>query len=328
MQDSTLSPEAIASRLLPAYELPAGASCSFHEKGICDTYRVASGRGSLYLKVYRSRRRGLGDVSEEVRLLLHLHSDGVPVAVPIARADGEYVNELIAPEGKRYSVLFSAAEGELDDRGSKDRIRAFGEVVGRMHRSCDSFRLPYDRPELDMEHLIDASIPAIAGIMEHRPGDLDLIRGIAEDCRQLPLLKTRSSPEFGICHGDLHGGDVAYDGGNNPTLFDFDSSGCGWRALDIGVYPASVDWMDLSDEKERVRRDRLDTFLDGYTRIRDLSEDELTAIRRTPPIRHIFLMGFVLRYTALWTGTHWADESFIDWHMDWFREWRRRSMTL
>ena len=328
VQDSTLSPEALAASLASGYALPAGTRCSFYKKGICDTYRVIAGERILYLKVYRSRRRSMTEVSEEVRLLLHLNSDGVPVSVPLARADGGYANELDAPEGKRYSVLFSAAEGELDDRGSRDRIRAFGETVGLMHRSCDSFSLPYRRPELDIEHLIDDNMRAIAGIMEHRPADLDLLRGIAEECRQLPLLARRTSPEFGICHGDLHGGDVAYDSSDSPTLFDFDSSGCGWRALDIGVFPASMDWMDLSDEKERVRRDRLDTFLDGYTRIRDLSEDELIAIRRTPPIRHIFLMGFVLRYTALWRGDHWANESFIDWHMNWFRGWHGRSGTL
>lgn len=323
VQDSTFSAEAIAAMLVPAYELPAGTSCIFHRKGICDTYRVMAGQRIFYFKVYRSRRRSMTDVSEEVRLLLHLHSDGVPVSFPVARADGGYVNVMDAPEGRRYSVLFRAALGELGDRGDTARIKAFGQTVGMMHRSCDDFKLPYDRPELDMEHLIDAGMSAISGIMQHRPGDLALIRDIAEECRQMPLLGTRTSPEFGICHGDLHGGDVAYDGSNNPTLFDFDSSGSGWRALDIGVFPASVHWMDLSDEMEKTRRQRLDAFLEGYIRIRDLSADEIEAVHLTAPVRHIYLMGFVLRHTVLWRGNHWAGDSFIDWHMEWFKAWKR-----
>lgn len=325
VQDSTLSPEAMAAFLVSAYELPAETGCTFFRKGICDTYHVIAGREAFYLKVYRNGRRTLTDVSEEVRLLLHLESDGVPVSVPVARSDGEYVNQIDAPEGKRYSVLFRAAAGEQGDRGDLGRIKAFGQTVGRMHESCDSFKLPYRRSPLDMGHMLDANMSAISEIMPHRPAELSLIRSVADECKRIPLLMTRKSPEFGICHGDLHGGDVAYDREDCPTLFDFDSSGCGLRALDIGVFPASVDWMSFSDETDRIRRQRLDVFLDGYTRVRDLSADEISAVHMTAPIRHIYLMGFVLRHTVLWKGRHWVDDGFIDWHMDWFKEWRRRS---
>ena len=170
---------------------------------------------------------------------------------------------------------------------------------------------------------MDDNLQTIGKFMHHRSADLELIRSIAESIGRLRLFSTRTAPEFGVCHGDLHGGDVAYDGAGNPTLFDFDSSGRGWRAYDIGIFPASVEWMDTSEQLESTRQQRLAVFLEGYNTCRPISSDEIEAIRYSPAIRHIFLMGHVLKHTTVTEGVHWADDSFIDWHMNWFTHWIR-----
>jgi Ser/Thr protein kinase RdoA (MazF antagonist) len=175
--------------------------------------------------------------------------------------------------------------------------------------------------------LVDDNLPSIVALMAHRVEDYSLIGRIAEVCKsRVPQLLSTSKPEYGICHGDLHGGDVCYDENRKPTLFDFDSSGYGWRALDIGVHLASDDWMDITSEAEDRRRRRLAAFVDGYANIRTLTERELSAVQLTAPIRHIFLMGHVLRYTATWEGEHWANDNFIDWHMTWFRHWAGKNL--
>lgn len=327
VQDSTLSAKALAESVLSQYDLPGQPICHFFRKGICDTYRAAAGDREYYLKVYRHARRSRLDVMEEVRLLNYLAANGVSVARPVVRQDNSYVNELAAPEGVRYAVLFEAAPGVAGDEGDPDRIAAFGELVGRMHQVADQMPEPYRRDHLNMHHLVDDNLPAIARLMAHRAADLALIERIAQACKQrvsdlLPLAK----PEYGICHGDLHGGDVCYDGNGKPVLFDFDSSGCGWRALDIGVFLASDDWMDITAAAEERRQRRLATFLDGYAAVRTLTEHEMTAVQLMPPIRHIFLMGFVLRYTAPREGEHWANDGFIDWHMTWFHHWAENNL--
>lgn len=324
VQDSTLSADALADELRARYPLAGPVRCRFFRKGICDTYRVFAGGETFYLKVYRHGRRSRLDVTEEARLLNHLAAHGVSVAKPIARNDGEYVTPIAAPEGTRYSVLFESAPGVSGDEGDERRIRAFGHLVGQMHESLDSFSMPYRRAPLDLDHLVGENMRVIAPFMEHHPEDLAVIAGIAEECGKLSVLAETRKPEHGICHGDLHGGDVAYDEHGTPTLFDFDSSGCGWRALDIGVFLASQDWMDISADAESRRQRRLDVFLEGYSDIRGLTANELAAVQSTPPIRHIFLMGHVLRYTTVREGDHWANERFIDWHMKWFRAWADR----
>ncbi len=307
--------------LRAAYALPGTLHCRFFRKGICDTYRVFAGEHQFYLKVYKYGRRNRTAVAEEVLLLNHLAADGVAVARPVLRRDGQYVNHLDAPEGARYAVLFEAAPGVLGHNDDETKISAFGQMVGQMHKSLDAFLLPYRRTPLDMNHLIKENMQVITPFMAHRPDDLGLVASIAEQCQSLTLLKVKEKPEYGVCHGDLHGGDVCYDAHGLPTLFDFDSSGCGWRALDIGVFLASADWMETSAPAEERRQRQLAAFLDGYGRIRPLRTEELEAVQQTPAIRHIFLMGFVLRYTAMQQGDHWANEQFIDWHMSWFRQW-------
>jgi len=38
-------------------------------------------------------------------------------------------------------------------------------------------------------------------------------------------------------------------------------------------------------------------------------------------------MGFVLRYTTVQEGEHWANDHFIDWHMLWFKHWAQNHLT-
>ncbi len=325
VQDSVLSAQAIADRLLPLYGLTTPYSCRFFRKGICDTYHIRSTDGGYYMKVYRAGRRSLLDVSEEVRLLNHLLEQGVSVVRPASRLNGGYVNELEAPEGTRYSVLFHAVEGE-EERTDQHR-REFGAAVARMHTAADSMTPTYNRQHLDMGALIEENMVHIGRLMGHRPEDFGLIRGIADHAKnRIASLLPCNPPEFGICHGDLHGGDVLYDSNGLPTLLDFDSSGCGWRAVDIGVYLCD-EWMDTSLEIETVRQQKLAVFLDGYQTVRGLGDNELAVIQLTPAIRHIFLMGHVLRHTTVYTGWNWANDGFIDWHMKWFRHWHEHGMN-
>jgi len=103
VQNSTLSADALAERVLKRYHLSGQAVCRFFRKGICDTYRIEAGGAEYYLKVYRFGRRMRRDVTEEVRLLNYLDRHGVSVARPVMRKDGLYVNHLAAPEGLRMT---------------------------------------------------------------------------------------------------------------------------------------------------------------------------------------------------------------------------------
>jgi Ser/Thr protein kinase RdoA (MazF antagonist) len=285
-----------------------------------DAYRIEAGGQLFFLKVSMAARRSRHDVDEEVRLLLHLARGGVGVSTPVALVDGQYVIALSAPEGERYAVLYEAARGT---EGTTDlHRRELGRMVARMHQVADGLEPPYDRDCLELEHLLDDNLAPIAVLMAHRPEDYAIIARIAKHVKDVvTALLPRRSPEHGVCHGDLHGGDVLYSPDGVPVLFDFESSGTGWRALDIAVFQGSSDWMDTSQEADARRQREVAQFLEGYTSIRELSSGELEVLKLGPAEHHIFLMGLVLRYWRIRDGWHWADDGFIDWHMRWFRHW-------
>lgn len=268
-------------------------------------------------------RRSETDVSEEVRLLNYLGENGVSVVKPLMKKDGTYTSELKAPEGNRYSVLYESVEGdEIGD--DENHIRAFGEMVGKFHQCSDDMPGEYHRKHLDLEYLLDSSIEVISPHMPHRIEDLTIIKRIAEYCKeQIPALLPKEHPEYGICHGDLFGGDVRFTEDDVAIIFDFDSSGCGWRALDIGVFTGSPDWMDTTDEANRIRAKEQSIFLDGYSKYRIISENELRVMQLSLPIHHIFLMGLFLHYYGIHQGYSFADDEYLEWYMVWFRYWAK-----
>jgi Ser/Thr protein kinase RdoA (MazF antagonist) len=212
---------------------------------MADTYRVSTAGEVFFFKVHMVTRRSRKDVQEEVRLLLHLLADGVGVCEPIMSVKGQYVLSIDAPEGERYAVLYRAAEG-VEGTTYLHR-RALGRMVALMHQSADRLYPPYERDDFELEHILGDNLESIGRLMINRTEDFELVSRIATHARELVIWSLiPQPPEHGPCHGDLHGGDVLYSPDGEPVIFDFESSGTGWRALDIAVFGGSTDWMDTS----------------------------------------------------------------------------------
>jgi Ser/Thr protein kinase RdoA (MazF antagonist) len=69
---------------------------------------IVTDNNKYVLRVYTNWRTKK-EVTEEVRLLIHLNKNKTPVSFPIDNLN-EYIQELNAPEGLRYAVLFRLQE--------------------------------------------------------------------------------------------------------------------------------------------------------------------------------------------------------------------------
>lgn len=135
--------------------------------------------------------------------------------------------------------------------------------------------------------MLDDNLAAIRPGAAHRPDDLAIIERIAAYTKafvhdNLP----RCAPEHGPCHGDLHGADVLYTDAGDPGIFDFESSGAGFRALDLAVYGGSPDWMDTGREATARRERGISEFLDGYESVRELSDGERAVLGLDNAVHH------------------------------------------
>jgi Ser/Thr protein kinase RdoA (MazF antagonist) len=256
VQHSILSANALAEWAQSHYSMREPVRCRFLRGSMSDVYRVETLDAAYILKIYLHNRHSMSAIQAEVDFLNDLHDHDIPVAAPVANNDAAYLNEIDAPEGIRYAVLFDAIEGDQPQEGNLGHSRSFGRLAGRLHNHSDNSAKKYARWHLDEKYLVEAPLTHIGPYLEHRRRDWEYLRALGSELvAELHKLVSKESPEYGLCHGDLHTGNARIDKDGRLTLFDFDSFGYGWRAIDIGVYHVSYDWLDLS-EKTRCEKDK------------------------------------------------------------------------
>ena len=198
-------------------------------------------------------------------------------------------------------------------------------MAGRLHNCADRLAREYDRWHLDEKYLVEEPLNQIGAYLQNRKKDFDYLSALGSELiTELHRLVSKESPEYGLCHGDLHTGNARFDKNGRLTLFDFDSFGYGWRAIDIGVYHVSYDWLNLSEETRREKDKFWEVFLEGYNTERSLSKNELRVAQLCLPIRHLELMRLTMQYWSPQIGVSWINNDYFDRHLRLVKEVDRR----
>jgi Ser/Thr protein kinase RdoA (MazF antagonist) len=311
---STLSAEALVTKVLPDYGLGDVEGCRFYSGGFNDTYVVRLVDGSTYyLRVYRTRWRSRADVGYELDALTHLHRKGVPVARPLPCRDGSLVRELLAPEGRRHAALFVEAKGEEPsyEQDPEDKAYHYGRAVAGLHNAVDDLNSPHQRFHIDLDHLIDTPLRNIEPVLGRRVADWAYVQRFAATVRQRIVDLPVKALEQGFCHGDLQGYHhrIADDG--TMTFFDFDCCGYGFRAYDVAVFR----WCGRLDEQEGVW---WGPYLRGYGEVRPLGDLDVEAVPLFVCARHIWHMGMHTQNADDW-GWGQLGDAYFDRRLGWLR---------
>jgi Ser/Thr protein kinase RdoA (MazF antagonist) len=184
-----------------------------------------------------------------------------------------------------------------------DCAEQFGRSVAEVHSAADSYHSEMPRFPLDLDHLLEQPLQAIAQVYTHRQHDMDGLRQVAGQLRQLLDCIGLERLDQGPCHGDMSGGNSTYWNGQ-VIHFDFDCAGPGWRAYDLGVFFWSMSINGHGDEA-------WDRFLHGYTACRMLSSYDLAAIRAFACARVIWLMGLWCANAHVF-GYHKLHDDYFD----------------
>ncbi|MBE1442851.1 phosphotransferase enzyme family protein [Paenibacillus sp. OAS669] len=309
---SVVSSDALVPFIHDIYNIGDILECRFISNGLNDTYIVITNDNKYILRIYKVNWRSISDIEFEIELLNHLLANGIPVSFPVEKKDGGYHTELKAPEGPRYAVLFTYAEGGYSN--SKESCSLYGEEVAKMHVVMDEFHSGHQRFELDLDHLLTKPLQSIKPLLTHRPEDIEYLESLSL------LLKNRihglsSDLSWGVCHGDLHGGNVHFHDGS-LMHFDFDCAGPGWRAYDISVFL----WAKVRGrEKDKFKNELWDLFLEFYQKNKKLSQCELEAVPTFVAIREIWLMGLHTGNSKVWGA--WQDDHYFNKNLQFLREW-------
>ncbi len=306
--------DAVLTAIASTYALGAPVACSLIRGGWNDTYRVETADDRYILRVCGAGRRSLTDLRYELDFLLHLARVGVGVSTPVARADGHRIGILRAPEGDRFTILFTHAPGS-DPQPSpfKDAVQAgrFGRALAALHNAGDTFSSPYPRPARDLRYLLDKPLAAFRPLLAHRPADWDYVTTVAEVIRARITALADAGLRWGTVHRDPCSGNATVTADGRVTWFDFEHCGPGWTAQDL----ASAYGIDADDAGGYVGQGPIwQALLSGYHAVRPVMATELAALPALVVANSFFFMEANLEWATVRGHEYWAsDEHFTDW---------------
>jgi len=288
-------------QLLEAYDLTGDICCDVLARGINDTYVITDPSDVKYIfRVYRSGWRDQEAILFELDAINHLYEQGFRASHPIKKNNGDYVTELMAPEGLRYGVLFSYAVGERPQI-NEPNSEMIGATLGRLHERTSGFVSDRERGfELGTQTLLDEPAAVIAPIVERYLGDVavKILQTVVENTKA-DLAAFDLETDF--CHGNFHNHHMHIHNGE-IEVFDFDCCAVGYRAYDI-----AVSWWNLKNNYKNLEEECWDAFLKGYLAERDLAADDVRSLPLFITARRIWLLGTLLANGDIW-GTNWINE--------------------
>jgi Ser/Thr protein kinase RdoA (MazF antagonist) len=283
---STVAPEALTRHVLSKYSLDNAIQCEYMYRGLNDNYLVKDSRTKYILRVYRHNWRDLRDIEAETKLIQFLQAEGVGVSFPVPDKTGAIIQEIGAPEGLRYTVLFSYAEGQPPvPQITMEQSRAAGRELSRMHRVTINKRLGNNRCHLDTTALLFKSFHAIKPFLEDCREELlkldEVVSKLAVKFERISLDNLAS----GICHGDLYPSNFHISESGKITFFDFDACCCSWLVMDVAAfcYAAAQTYKNAA----KVNK----AFIEGYQEIRTLNRAELDLIPYFGAINRIWVLA-------------------------------------
>lgn len=312
---SSLSTTALLQFIIAQYGLVSSSSIVFLKRGFNDTYEVKSGKEKFICRVYKQGWRRMESVESELDLLDYLKQNNVSVSAPIQSLTGRRIHEINAPEGVRYLVLFSYAQGQRVRKLTPDQAFLLGVETAKLHLLTTNKKIEASAQEYWINIQFAETLKVLRPVLENHPQQLQFLLQLEQTfLKQLNAMKQEELIQ-GICHGDLQAENFHIDENNQLTFFDFDFFGQGYLIYDIGVFM----WYDHKNKPPEIRN----AFLNGYESKRRLTETERSFIPWLSTVRAIFQMALYCRISdgkqlPLWPSAEVA--AFIDKVEKWNKE--------
>ncbi|MFL1895659.1 phosphotransferase [Aquimarina sp. 2-A2] len=279
---STLSAKELGAYITTVYQLKGDFDCKLFRTGINHTYFLSNKETKYVLRVYCYEWRSKSEILEEIALLNLLKKEKLAISFPIEDKTGVFVQEINAPEGKRYAVLFSYAKGEKIRYMNKETCFSIGSLMAKIHTITSNKTL--NRISYKKDSLLTLPYQNLKQFFSEQLPEMNFIRELAESFQDTDFENTQK----GIVHLDIWYDNMAVTSENEITLFDFDFCGNGEQVLDIGYFCKQL--YHIESDKSKYEMKRL-AFLDGYQSIKQLSDKELNLIPKAGLAVFVYYLG-------------------------------------
>jgi Ser/Thr protein kinase RdoA (MazF antagonist) len=284
--NSNLSATHLGLFLQEKYSLSKDTKCQLIRAGINDTYLVTDNFDKYIFRVYSLNWRTRTEIAEEIKLLNELKENNIPVSYPLSDKENNFIQILHAPEGDRFSVLFSYAVGEKLHVLSNETHFRIGELMARFHEV--TFNQKLNRVNYSSEVILVDSLKQIANFLPAGTEEMKFMQSTQKYLLKEFLNVNTSEIRKGIVHMDIWFDNLNVTGDNKVTIFDFDFCGNGWLCMDIAYYIMQLHNVEKYEAKDY--QPKIDSFVKGYESITKISKEE----KRLIPILGVSLYFFYL----------------------------------
>jgi Ser/Thr protein kinase RdoA (MazF antagonist) len=302
---STLSATHLATFLQQQYGLGEGTTCRLLRAAINHAYLVTDGAQKYVFRVYSYNWRTELEITEEIGLLQLLKENGLPVSYALPDPQGNFIQQIPAPEGMRMAVLFSYAKGEKVLNYSAELHYKLGEIMARMHTVTHD--LPFNRVQYTPKVLLTDSFELIKQYISE---DTEEMQWMKQARRYLLTQFHKTMPSllrYGVVHLDIWFDNLNIHNNQDITLFDFDFCGTGWLLLDIAYYQLQL----FHTEKEPGQYEiKLNSFLKGYESITPIYKEEKELLAVASVSLYFFYLGVQCQRFENWTNT-FLNETYL-----------------
>jgi Ser/Thr protein kinase RdoA (MazF antagonist) len=283
---STLSDFHLGNFIKERYSVLGGTmySVKLFRTGINHTYIVYNLTSKYVFRVYCHNWRTVREIQAELDLILSLHQEGLNVSYPIPDETNTVIHQLNAPEGIRYGVMFSFAQGDKVRFKSITACKNIGNLMAKMHKvtkNKTNNRISYNAKTL----LQDPYTLALQYFDKSLP-EMQYLKNITHNLQDVVNLAAENTGS-GIVHMDIWYDNMSIRA-DNITLFDFDFCGNGPLILDVAYFCNQL--FNIETDKAEYEQ-KVSSFIEGYNEVRKLSDDDIKLIPQIAPAIFIFYLG-------------------------------------
>lgn len=295
---STLSPTEIAKLVQEKYSLTANITCRLLKAGINHTYRIDNENEIFIFRVYSYNWRTKAEITEELNLLQLLKLNDITVSYPIADKSKNYIQTIEAPEGQRFAVLFSYAQGHKIQIYSKDAHFEIGKLMAQIHRLTKN--LEQKRITYTSDILLNQSLNNIRQFLSDDTDEMQFLIKTQPLLEKELLNSDTHLLRKGIVHLDIWFDNLNISDNNEITLFDFDFCGNGWLCLDIAYY---IMQLHNTEKDGNERAEKMKAFYSGYETVEKIIDEEKRLIPMLGVCLYYFYLGIQCKRFDNWSNT-------------------------
>ncbi|MBR9758549.1 MAG: phosphotransferase [Algicola sp.] len=286
VSNSTLSEKELGIFIKDKYNLSESFECKLFRTGMNHTYFISNTKEKYVIRVYCYNWRTKTEIQEELSLLELLKKNNLSVSYPISDKEDNQIQEINAPEGLRYVVLFSFAKGEKMRFMDNNTCSEIGSLMAKIHNITANKAI--NRANYNSNLLLKQSYNQLVHFFAENLAEMrylkDLDNKISKTFEEINPLKFQK----GIVHLDIWYDNLSVNDNREITLFDFDNCGNGLLILDIGYFCKQLFFIESDKEKYESK---VESFLNGYRKLRELTDKEIKLIPEAGASIFTFYLG-------------------------------------